>query len=138
MAFPSMLKKRYVIFFMLAWMCFLGCIPQNASSMPVGSGIDTSPDGLNREAYIKTIENALSQGSVKRQLERFGIKENVLRMRLAGLQDNELRDLALRADQLKAGGSAGAVVAIILIVALIALIIYIFNTHDIEIRRKAG
>ena len=106
--------------------------------MPVGSGIDTSPDGLNREAYIKTIETALSQGSVTRQLERFGIKENVLRMRLAGLQDNELRDLALRADQLKAGGSAGAVVAIILIVALIALIIYIFNTHDIEIRRKAG
>ena len=134
MSLVNILKRRPVYIFMAAWMVCLGCIPNNASCMQVPSGLNTSTCGLSRNGDLEKIENFLAKAEVRHRLAKFGVKDDVLRSRLADLTDDQVHNLAMNINSVKSGGDG--TVLVIVMVLLLVFFVFFFLTHDVKVEPK--
>lgn len=125
-------KRRFNFLLFIFWAIFLGIKPN------VGfAGFVDSKIGLveKREYYLEKINTFLQNEKVVTYLKRFGLDKEVILERIRNLDEERLREIALRCDVIKVGGGSGTIILILFILLLIFIVLYITNyTIKIEPR----
>lgn len=114
-----MLKKLLSIYLSLA--IFLLGFVQAAESALVPSEMVLN----TKQEDIEKIQKFLEMKIVSQRLKDFGYSEKEVIDRLSKLDEQTLHSLALKIDELKVAGDAGA--AVILALVIIALVVLIIN-----------
>ena len=103
--------------------------------------VDTrDPHGQPRSADLAKIQRALELSVVRQRLLKLGLTEEETSARLARLADDELHELALRLDEVGAGGSDVGVngdwgpFAVLALALILALIVYLVRVLSRELR----
>src|SRR5262249_39074139 len=113
-----MLRRRLVrprvVVLVLSWAIALGCLPHVVEPAPLPPATAASA-----EADQAALETRL----VLAQLEALGVDRAEAQARVAALSDAERHALAMRLDELGAGGSAAAVLAVAIVVGLLVVLI---------------
>ncbi|MGE4357932.1 MAG: PA2779 family protein, partial [Candidatus Omnitrophota bacterium] len=93
------------------------------------AGLVESKRGIEEERsiYLEKIKAFLEGKIVKSYLNRFGMDKDVLMQKIEKLQTDELKELALRCDKVKVGGSSGAFIVILVLLLLIFVVLYVTN-----------
>ncbi|MHC4230746.1 MAG: PA2779 family protein [Planctomycetota bacterium] len=102
----------------LAVTVFMLGLAQGANAGLVTSAVTLA--GTDREADLATVRQAVELKMVKTRLLDYGFTTEEITERLALLSDEELHQLALRADEVHVGGD-GAVI-LILVIALAVVV----------------
>jgi len=79
-------------------------------------------DLMKRDQAEKNVTEFLKRGDVKEQLVKLGLDPKDAEKRIAGLSDQEVKNLSHDIEQAKIGGDIGGILVVIL---LIVLIIYL-------------
>jgi len=108
------LVRPGVVVLVLSWAIALGCLPHVVESAPL-------PPSTAAPAEVDEV--ALETRLVLAQLEALGVDRAEARARVAALSDAERHELALRLDELGAGGSAAAALAVVIVVGLLVVLI---------------
>lgn len=88
-----------------------------------------------RAADLDTVRQTLETKMVRERLEQFGLTSEEIDRRLSQLGDEQLHQLALQIDELRAGGdAAGVIIAILVIILLVVLIIH-FTGHKVIVTK---
>jgi hypothetical protein len=131
MLFAKILKHRKVFAAMFVWAMFLGCLPLNATAMPLDSKTEMT------ESYrsdLETISRFLEEEAVAKRLANLGLSAEQIETRLSSLDRQQIHHLANRIESVeKAGGSGLAV--IILAVLVFALGFLYFTNRRITVEK---
>jgi hypothetical protein len=88
-----------------------------------------------RAADLDSIRQALETKMVRERLEQFGLTSDEIDSRLSQLSDDQLHQLALQVDEIRAGGdAAGVIIALLIIILIVVLIIY-FTGHKVIVTK---
>jgi hypothetical protein len=88
-----------------------------------------------RAADLDSIRQALETKMVRERLEQFGLTSDEIDSRLSQLSDDQLHQLALQVDEIRAGGdAAGVIIALLVIILIVVLIIY-FTGHKVIVTK---
>jgi hypothetical protein len=83
---------------------------------------------LERTADLQKVRTVLETKVVSEKLTQLGFNKDEIQSRLGQLSDQQLHKVALKADQLKAGGDAGGfIIAVLIIGILVLLFVYLFK-----------
>jgi len=77
----------------------------------------------DRVSDLEGIQRSLEIKMVKEKLRQLGFSQNEIQQRLSRLDDRQIHQLALKLDELRVGGSLGAVAAIAVTIAVILTVI---------------
>ena len=89
----------------ILWGIFISLWPAPA----LGAPLPTQPlEGEVRDKDLETLRQVLEMKTIRGQLEALGISPAEVEARLAQLSPEELHQLAQRAEEVRAGGQAGA------------------------------
>lgn len=92
----------------------------------LGAGVIPSEMTLNAKAQdMEKVQKLLEMKIVSQRLKDLGYSEKEIMERLATLDEQTLHKLALKIDEIKIAGDAGA--AVILALVIIALVVLIIN-----------
>lgn len=99
----------------------LGIVPRaNAGFAPSTIVLSES----ERAQDLETVRQALETKIVRERLLDFGFTEEEVAKKLSLLSDEELHQLAVRADEIRVGGDGAVAVILILVIAFLAYLIY--------------
>lgn len=127
-----MLDRKWVSVFAF-WILILNIWPVNTLAMPSMS-ISVLQGGISRDAHMEKILSILGDPLARFHLQRVGIDESDLRMRLESLSDYEIARLADRAETVKAAGSTAVIVALVVVILILA---WLYATNKaIDIRDR--
>jgi hypothetical protein len=88
-----------------------------------------------RVADLDSVRQALETKMVRERLEQFGLTSDEVDSRLSQLSDQQLHQLALQVDEIRAGGdAAGVIIALLVIILIVVLIIY-FTGHKVIVTK---
>ncbi|MEW5806621.1 MAG: PA2779 family protein [Acidobacteriota bacterium] len=90
----------------------------------------------DRAVDIAKIQKALESKMVTERLEALGFTQGEIKTRLDKLSDQELHQIALKVDELKAGGDGLGVVIAILVIAILVVILLKLTGHKIEVKKE--
>lgn len=82
-----------------------------------------------RESRIDEVQRLLSQDQVRNTLIRYGVDPKIASERVTALTDAELTTLAVRLDELPAGGTG--VVEVVGIVTIVLIVLELLDVTDI-------
>ena len=95
---------------------YAGFAPSEALSLPM----------IERSADLQKVQTLLETKVVTEKLRQLGFAKDEIQTRLDRLSDQQLHKIALKVDDLKAGGDGtGVVIALLLIAILVLLIVYL-------------
>jgi hypothetical protein len=121
----------------MAWylaiaMFIIGVAPKaEAGFSPSGAiGLSTS----NRSADLANIQKVIEQKMIRDRLEKYGLTDDEINGRLAQLNDQQVHNLALNLDQLKAGGDGLEVVIVLLVIAILVVVLIQLTGHKVIIK----
>ncbi|MCS7203875.1 MAG: PA2779 family protein [Thermodesulfovibrio sp.] len=112
--------KRIIAIYLSFAILIIG-FAQSVSAALVPSEVTLSTKTQDLEKIQKFLEMKI----ISQRLKDFGYSEKEIIDRLSKLDDNMLHSLALKIDELKVAGDAGA--AVILALVIIALVLLIIN-----------
>ncbi|MEN2986428.1 MAG: PA2779 family protein [Thermodesulfovibrionaceae bacterium] len=112
--------KRIIAIYLSFAILIIG-FAQSVSAALVPSEVTLSTKTQDLEKIQKFLEMKI----ISQRLKDFGYSEKEIIDRLSKLDDNTLHSLALKIDELKVAGDAGA--AVILALVIIALVLLIIN-----------
>jgi len=117
----------------LVVMFFLpGAVPRvDAGFVP--STITTVSDST-RVAEIEKIQRALETKVIKDRLEKLGLTSEEIQFRVNSLSDAQVHQLALKVEELNAGGDALGVIIAILVIAILVWVVFYLYGHRIVIK----
>jgi hypothetical protein len=83
---------------------------------------------FERTADLQKIRTALETKVVSEKLTQLGFNKDEIQSRLDQLSDQQLHKIALKADQLKAGGDGGGIIIAVLVIAILVLLfVYLYR-----------
>lgn len=109
---------------MLSVALVFGGVPPFAMAELIGT--ETLLEQQDRGRHLEQIERFLARDDVRRQLESLGVDPADARMRVAGLSDAELAQLAQHMDEQPAGGAL-AVLGVVLVVLIVLEMLGVTN-----------
>jgi hypothetical protein len=126
-------KQKLVFLALVIWALFLGISPNLSQAALIES--KSTMEGQYEDDLVK-IKTFLEQELVQKQLKRARIDKEELLNRIEKLNENELRELALRCDKIKVGSGAGGVFLVILIIGLVIVAILYFTNYTIKVEPR--
>ena len=131
--------KKLIVALMVTWAGLFGCIPTGASAMPVGSQEASEAALMMRNADMEKAHTLLTNAAIMHRLAKLGLSKDDAEKMLSRLSAAQLHKLALKADEVKAGGSgSGLAIALVvlLIVAFFCALHLTGHRLDVSIERK--
>lgn len=90
--------------------------------------------GSERDADMVMAQRALEHKIVAQKLRDYGANPEEMKLRLAGMSDEDLHTLASAAKGLPSGGDGtGALIGILIVIVLVIVILKLLN-HDVVVR----
>lgn len=114
-----LLARSPLLYGLIAWGIVVSLVPAPALGAPL-------PPKLSADSHqgdLEAIRQTLELRAVQSQLEALGVAPAEVRASLARFSDEELRQLAQRAEEIQAGGNAAGALAFVLIVLLLVIVI---------------
>lgn len=128
--FPRALRFWTALLLVCGWCC-LHAAPVLAGLAPSRTSGETSITSV-RDADLLTVRRALEHKVVAQKLRDYGLTAEEAELRLAGLPDAELHQLATATRGLPTGGDgAGALISVLIIILLVILILKLLNKEII-------
>jgi hypothetical protein len=78
---------------------------------------------IDRTEDLYKVQKVLELKMVKQRLEALGLKEGEIQKRLGQLSDEQIHNIALNLEQLRAGGQLEIIIALLVIAILVVLLI---------------
>ncbi|MCC6345638.1 MAG: PA2779 family protein [Nitrospirales bacterium] len=124
--------KRYVAWYLVAAMFVIGIAPRSEAGFAPSGEIALAQ--ADRASDMQKVRSVLETKMVRDRLEKLGYTQEEIQSRLSRLSDQQIHELALNLDQIKAGGDGlGVVIAILVIILLIVLILNLTG-HRVLVR----
>ncbi len=115
--------KTVLIWYLVGAVFVIGITPKCFAGLSPSEVIALSP--AERSGDLQKLQNFLETKMVRERLKDLGFTPEEIRMKLSGLGDSQIHQLALNLDEMRvAGDGVGVFIAVLLIGALIVLIIY--------------
>ncbi len=116
---------KYVSCYLVVAIVVMGLIPRVYAGFSPSEVIALSQ--LDRSADLEKIQKILEIKMVRERLDQLGFSQDEIQERLGQLTDDQIHQLALQLDELRAGGNGEAVIIILLVIALI-IVLYFWLT----------
>ncbi|MFO0571862.1 MAG: PA2779 family protein [Polyangiaceae bacterium] len=124
--------KRYVAWYLVAALFIIGIAPRTeAGFAPSG---EIAPAQADRSADMQKVRSVLETKMVRDRLEKLGFTQEEIQSRLSRLSDQQVHELALNLDQLKAGGDGLGVLIAVLVIILLVVLILNLTGHRVLVR----
>jgi hypothetical protein len=114
--------KCFVCYVALAFFILIVAEKAQAGFSPSGVMVLSSAE---RSAELNKIQTLLETKVVTERLKQLGFNKDEIQTRLDQLTDQQLHQVAQKADQLKVGSDGGLIIGILVIVVLVLLVIYL-------------
>ena len=113
---------KHLSWYLIIAMFIIGIAPKADAGIAPSEIIVMSQ--ADRTADLGKIQNVLEMKMVRERLEKLGFAQDEIQSKLSSLSDQQMHNLALQIDEIKAGGDGlGIVIALLVIVILVVLII---------------
>lgn len=113
---------KHVSWYLIIAMFIIGIAPKADAGIAPSEIIVMSQ--VDRTADLGKIQKVLEMKMVRERLEKLGFTQDEIQSRLSSLSDQQMHNLALQIDEVKAGGDGlGIVIALLVIVILVVLLI---------------
>ena len=96
----------------------------------------TSSKNEDRAADLQQIQKVLELKMVRERLEKLGFSQEEIQARLSQIDNQQIHQLALKLDELRAGGDGLGVVIGILIIAILVVILLQITGHKVIITQR--
>lgn len=111
---------KYVSCYLVVAIIVMGMIPRVYAGFSPSEVIALSE--LDRSADLEKIQKILEIRMVRERLDQLGFSQDEIQKRLGQLTDEQIHQLALQLDELRAGGNGEVVIIIVLVIALIIVL----------------
>lgn len=136
---PNRFMECTTIWLLVITTIVIGLRPPETAAMlvPALPAAESSPDS-HRSADLQKIQTVLESNVVRQRLEDFGLSQEEITTRLAGLSDDQLHQFATEVDAIiPAGDGLGIVIALLLIAILAVILVYLLD-HRIVVTKNGG
>ena len=137
---PKHLIGRAMIWLLVITTLAIGLHPQETVAMlspALPAAAESSSDSL-RMADLQKIQTVLESKVVRQRLEDFGLSQEEINARLAGLSDDQLHQFATDVDAIIPAGDGLGIVVVLLVIAILAVILVYLLNHRIVITKNSG
>ena len=136
MLFKAILKHRKVYLAMFVWALFLGCLPLNASAMPIDSKVGISITDKVYQNDLETVSNFLEEEAVSKKLAKLGLSSEQIMTKLASMDREQVHMLASRIKTVEKAGDAAGVAIVILALLLLLISFLYFTGRRVKVERE--
>ena len=113
---------KHLSWYLIIAMFIIGIAPKADAGIAPSEIIVMSQ--VDRTADLGKIQKVLEMKMVRERLEKLGFAQDEIQSKLSSLSDQQMHNLALQLDDVKAGGDGlGIVIALLVIVILVVLLI---------------
>ena len=124
--------KRILVWYMVGSLFIVATAPRCFAGFSLSEVMVLSPG--DRHADLEKLRKFLEAKIVGERLKDLGFSPEEVRMKLNGLDDRQIHQLALHLDEMKVGGDGAAVVVIVFLVAILVVLIIYATGHRIAIQ----
>ena len=136
---PNRFMECATIWLLVITTLVIGLRPPETAAMlvPALPAAESSSDS-HRSADLQKIQTVLESNVVRQRLEDFGLSQEEINTRLAGLSDDQLHQFATEVDAIiPAGDGFGIVIALLVIAILAVILVYLLN-HRIIVTKNGS
>jgi len=112
---------KHLSWYLIIAMFIIGIAPKADAGIAPSEIIIMSQ--VDKTADLGKIQKVLEMKMVRERLEKLGFTQDEIQSKLSSLSDQQMHNLALQIDDIKAGGDLGIVIALLVIVILVVLLI---------------
>ncbi|MDI6745107.1 MAG: PA2779 family protein [Thermodesulfovibrionales bacterium] len=124
---------KHLSWYLIIAMFIIGIAPKADAGIAPSEIIVMSQ--VDRTADLGKIQKVLEMKMVRERLEKLGFAQDEIQNKLSSLSDQQIHNLALQIDAIKAGGdSLGIVIALLVIVILVVLLIQL-TVHRVVVTK---
>jgi hypothetical protein len=137
---PTHLIGRAMVWLLIIMTLAMGLHPPETVAMLVPGlpvAAESSSDS-HRMADLQKIQTVLESKVVRQRLEDFGLSQDEINARLAGLSDNQLHQFATDVDAIIPAGDGLGIVVVLLVIAILAVILVYLLNHRIVITKNGS
>ena len=124
--------RKCLTWYLVAAMLVIGITPRVYAGFSPSEVVGLSP--AERSADLKAVQKFLEMKMVRERLKELGFTQEEIQSRLGQLSDQQLHQIALKADELQVGGDALGVVVALLVIAILVVILIWLLQHKIVIK----
>jgi len=124
--------KRVMVWYLVGAMFIIATAPRCLAGFSSSEVIALSP--ADRPADLEKLKKFLETKMVRERLKDLGFAPEEVRMRLAGLNDRQVHQLAVHLDEMQVAGDGGEVVIIVFLAAILVVLILYAMGHRILIK----
>ena len=131
---------RAMVWLLVITTLAIGLHPPETTAMlsPALPAAAESPSGSHRMADLQKIQTVLESKIVRQRLEDFGLSQEEINARLAGLSDAQLHQFATDIDAIIPAGDGLGIIVVLLVIAILAVILVYLLNHRIIITKNGG
>jgi len=131
---------RAMVWLLVITTLAIGLHPPETAAMlsPALPAAAESPSGSHRMADLQKIQTVLESKIVRQRLEDFGLSQEEINARLAGLSDAQLHQFATDIDAIIPAGDGLGIIVVLLVIAILAVILVYLLNHRIIITKNGG
>jgi len=111
---------RHVAWYLILAMFIIGIAPKADAGLAPSALVAMSQ--VDRSADLDKIQKVIEMKMVRERLEKFGFTQDEIQQRLSSLSDQQMHQLALQIDDIKAGGDGLGIVIALLVIAILVVI----------------
>ena len=119
---PAFYAKRLPVYHVVALIA-ISFIAGTSEAMFVPAAPQTQAPHFDRAADMAKIQKALESKALQQRLMDYGLSPANALVKISGLSDDQIHQLAANLDALQAGGRGGHLILILLLIILILVLI---------------
>ena len=125
---------KHLSWYLIIAMFIIGIAPKADAGIAPSEIIVMSQ--VDRAADLGKIQNVLEMKMVRERLEKLGFAQDEIQTKLGSLSDQQMHNLALQIDEIKAGGDSGLgiVIALLVIAILFVLLLWLMD-HKVVVTK---
>ena len=124
---------KHVSWYLIIAMFIIGIAPKADAGIAPSEIIVMSQ--VDRTADLGKIQKVLEMKMVRERLEKLGFAQDEIQSKLSSLSDQQMHNLALQIDEIKAGGDGlGIVIALLVIAILFVLLLWLMD-HKVVVTK---
>ncbi len=113
--------KKCLVCYLAAALFVLGIAPRLDAAFAPSEALGLS--AATRAGDMEKVRSFLENKLVSQRLRDLGFTPQEAMARMSEMSDGQIHSLALKLDQVKAGGELGAIIAVLVIIVLVLLIL---------------
>jgi len=124
---------KHLSWYLIVAMFIIGIAPKVEAGIAPSEIIVLSQ--VDRAADLGKIQKVLETKMVKDRLEQLGFTQDEIQSKLGGLSDQQMHQLALQIDDIKAGGDGLGIVIALLVIAILVVLLIQLTGHKVVVTK---